>query len=82
MRPPFTPQQVTDAAAKARAARDDAGAYKAKAARLGAAEELHLTARYNRTRELLSTAPCDMTAAEDAVHGYQQAVLAIGARRS
>jgi hypothetical protein len=51
-------------------------------ARLGAAEDLHLTARYDRARELLSTAPCDLTAAEDAVHGCQQAVLAMGARRS
>jgi hypothetical protein len=58
------------------------GAYKAKAGRLGAAEDLHLTARYDRALELLSAAPCDLTAAEAAVHGYQQAVLAIGARRS
>jgi hypothetical protein len=57
------------------------GAYKAKAARLGAAEDPNLTALYNRARELLSTVPCDLTAAEDAVHGYQQAVLAIGAPR-
>jgi hypothetical protein len=53
-----------------------------KAARLGAAEDLHLTARYDRARDLLSTTPCDLAAAEEAVHGYQQAVLAIGARRS
>jgi hypothetical protein len=57
-------------------------AYKAKAARLGAAEDPGLAARYDQARELLWTAPCDLTAAADAVNGYQQAVLAIGARRS
>jgi hypothetical protein len=54
---------------------------KAKAARLGAAEDPHLAARYDRARELLRTAPCDLNAATDAVNGYQQAVLAIGAQR-
>jgi hypothetical protein len=57
------------------------GAYKAKAARLGAAEDLRLAARYDRARELLKTAPCDLAAATAAVTGYQQAVLAIGAQR-
>ena len=56
-------------------------AYKAKAARLGAAEDPHLAARYDQARALLWTAPCDLTAAADAVNGYQQAVLAIGAGR-
>jgi hypothetical protein len=54
------------------------GAYQAKAARLGAAEDPGLTERYNRARGLLWTAPCDLTAAADAVTGYQQAVLALG----
>ena len=57
------------------------GAYQAKAARLGAAEDLELAARYDRARELLRAAPCDLAAATDAVTGYQQAVLAIGAQR-
>jgi hypothetical protein len=56
-------------------------AYKAKAARLGAAEDQALCDRYERARELLWTAPCDLTAADNAVTGYQQAVIAIGAGR-
>lgn len=56
-------------------------AYKAKAARLGAAEDPGLAARYDHARELLWTAPCDLNAAADAVHRFQQAVLAIGAQR-
>jgi hypothetical protein len=53
-------------------------AYKAKAARLGGAEDLVLTQRYDRARELLWTAPCDLAAAAEAVAVYQQAILAIG----
>ncbi len=56
-------------------------AYQAKAARLGAAEDSGLTERYNRAHGLLWTAPCDLAAAEAAVTGYQQAVLAIGGTR-
>lgn len=56
-------------------------AYKAKAARLGAVEDPLLAPVYDRARELLWAAPCDLTAAADAVTGYQQAVLAIGARQ-
>jgi hypothetical protein len=54
------------------------GAYQAKAARLGAAEDPGLAERYNRARDLLWTAPCDLGAAADAVTGYQRAVLALG----
>jgi hypothetical protein len=54
------------------------GAYQAKAARLGAAEDPGLTERYDRARGLLWNAPCDLSAAADAVTGYQQAVLALG----
>jgi hypothetical protein len=57
-------------------------AYKAKAARLGAVEDLDLAVRYDQARELLWTAPCDLDAAADAVSRFQQAVLAIGARQS
>ncbi len=53
-------------------------AYKAKAARLGGAEDLVLTQRYDQARDLLWTAPCELAAAADAVAAYQQAILAIG----
>ncbi len=56
------------------------GAYKAKAARLGAVEDPGLTERYDRARDLLWTAPCDLDAAADAVAGYQQAVLGVQPR--
>ena len=57
------------------------GAYKAKAARLGAAEDGDLAARYDQARDLLWTAPCDLAAAAAAVTGYQQAILAAEGRR-
>jgi hypothetical protein len=57
------------------------GAYKAKAARLGVAEDADLAVRYDQVRGLLWTAPCDLTAAEAAVAGYQQAILAAEGRR-
>jgi hypothetical protein len=53
------------------------GAYKAKAARLGAAEDPGLAGRYDQARDLLWTAPCDLAAAEAAVTAYQQAVLGV-----
>ncbi|HSZ43122.1 MAG TPA: hypothetical protein VK817_24435 [Trebonia sp.] len=56
-------------------------AYKVKAARLGSAEDEGLTARYDRARALLWTAPCDLAAAADAVTGYQQAILALEGQR-
>ena len=56
------------------------GAYKAKAARLGAAEDAGLAERYDQARNLLWTAPCDLAAAEAAVAGYQQAVLGVQPR--
>jgi hypothetical protein len=56
-------------------------AYKAKAARLGVTEDPSLAARYDQARELLWTAPCDLTAAADAVNRFQQAALAVGAQR-
>jgi hypothetical protein len=55
-------------------------AYKAKAGRLGAAEDPGLARLYAQVRELLWTAPCDLRVAAAAVTSYQQAVLAIGAR--
>ena len=53
------------------------GAYKAKAARLGGAEDSGLAQQYDRARDLLWTAPCDLAAAEAAVAAYQQAVLGV-----
>ncbi len=55
-------------------------AYQAKAAKLGGAEDSELDQRYERARNLLWTAPCDLPAAADAVTGYQQAVLALSER--
>lgn len=49
-------------------------AYRARALRLGAAEDADLGARYEHARELLWTAPCDLPSAAAAVTGYQQAV--------
>lgn len=77
-------KEAERAAVSALARRDELrgllGAYKAKAARLGAVEDTALTERYDRARELLWTAPCDLTAAEAAVAGYQQAVLEVQPR--
>lgn len=56
-------------------------AYKAKAARLGAAEDGRLAGMYDQARGMLWTAPCDLAAAATAVTSYQQAVNSIGARR-
>jgi hypothetical protein len=55
-------------------------AYQARAGHLGAAEDSDLSARYERARSLLWTAPCDLPEAADAVTGFQQAVLAIAQR--
>jgi hypothetical protein len=56
------------------------GAYKAKAARLGGAEDPGLAERYDQARDLLWTAPCDLAAAAAAVAAYQQAVLEVQPR--
>jgi hypothetical protein len=55
-------------------------AYQARAAKLGGAEDSELDARYDRARDLLWTAPCDLSAAAAAVTDYQQAVLALSGR--
>jgi hypothetical protein len=55
-------------------------AYRARAAKLGGAEDTGLDARYDRAHELLWTAPCDLPAAAAAVTGYQQAVLGLSER--
>jgi hypothetical protein len=77
-------REAERAAVSALARRDELrgllGAYKAKAARLGAIEDTVLAERYDRARGLLWTAPCDLTAAEAAVAGYQQAVLGVQPR--
>jgi hypothetical protein len=56
-------------------------AYKAKAARLGAAEDPDLAAGHDQAYGLLWTAPCDLAAAEAAVAAYQRAILATEGRR-
>ncbi|MER5735120.1 hypothetical protein ABT117_05510 [Streptomyces sp. NPDC002262] len=49
-------------------------AYRAKATRLGGAEDPVLTERYDTARRMLWSAPCDLRAAEQAVLRYQGAV--------
>ena len=56
------------------------GAYKAKAARLGLAEDADLVAGSDQARDLLWTAPCDLSAAAAAVAGYQRAINATTTR--
>jgi hypothetical protein len=77
-------REAERAAVAAMAKRDELrgllGAYKAKAARLGAAEDAALAEQYDRAHDLLWTAPCDLAAAEAAVAGYQQAVLGVQPR--
>jgi len=76
---------VSQAAAAAIDKRDELRgllrAYKAKAARLGAAEDRDLAARHDEAYGLLWTAPCDLAAAEAAVAAYQRAILATEGRR-
>ncbi|HEV2784261.1 MAG TPA: hypothetical protein VGX25_33160 [Actinophytocola sp.] len=55
-------------------------AYRAKAERLGRAEDLELTALHRDAHDLLHTAPCDLAAATRAVNRYQQAVRQEAAR--
>ena len=52
-------------------------AYTAKAGRLGEAEDCQAARYQRRARELLWSAPCDLTAAADAVTAYQHAILAL-----
>jgi chromosome segregation ATPase len=54
--------------------------YQAKAARSGGAEDRELEGHYDHARELLWTAPCDLSAAAAAAADYQQAVLEYGRR--
>jgi hypothetical protein len=56
-------------------------AYKAKAARLGAAEDANVAARYDEAHALLWTAPCDLAVAQAAVATYQRAILATEGQR-
>ena len=77
-------QEAERAVVAAMAKRDELrgllGAYKAKAARLGAVEDSGLAERYDQARDLLWTAPCDLATAEAAVAAYQQAVLGVQSR--
>jgi hypothetical protein len=56
-------------------------AYKAKAARLGAAEDTELASRYQQARDLLWAAPCDLAVAAAAVENYQRAIFAFNEGR-
>ena len=55
-------------------------AYRARAGKLGAAEDTELDVLEQRAREVLWSAPCDLAAAADAVTSYQQAVITISRR--
>lgn len=55
------------------------GAYRAKAAALGRVEDLGLEQRYQRARDLLWSAPCDLAIAAVAVAEFQNAVNATAA---
>jgi hypothetical protein len=50
------------------------GAYRAKAGRLGHSEDPELTELYQRTRDLLWTAPCDLRRATASLAEYQRAI--------
>jgi hypothetical protein len=52
-------------------------AYRARAAKLGGAEDENLETLHERARSLLWTAPCDLQAATSAVTSFQQAVLTL-----
>jgi hypothetical protein len=54
-------------------------AFRAKALRLGQAEDTELMRIYQQARDLLWTAPCDLRQATRAVAGYQRALRQIGA---
>lgn len=56
-------------------------AYRAKAGRLGVADDAALAARHERAHDLLWTGPVDLAAAEAAVAAYQHAILATEGRR-
>jgi hypothetical protein len=56
--------------------------YRAKAAAHGGAEDPGLEESFERARDLLREAPCDLDAAADAVDGYVQAVLAFARRET
>ena len=71
---------VVAAMAKREELRGLLGAYKAKAARLGGAEDPGLAERYDQARDMLWTAPCELATAEAAVAAYQQAVLRVQPR--
>ncbi|GAA2058956.1 hypothetical protein GCM10009839_81310 [Catenulispora yoronensis] len=57
-------------------------AYRARAARHGVAESPRLVAAFRAAHDLLWSAPCDLSAAEYAVRGYQAAVGAALPSRS
>jgi hypothetical protein len=56
-------------------------AYRAMAARLGVSEDPELVERYDQARRMLWSAPCDLRAAELAVHRYQQTLRPLSRAR-
>jgi hypothetical protein len=70
-----------DAATTALAHRDELRgrltAYRAKAVRLGHAEDAELDRHYRLAHDMLWSAPCDLAAADAAVAAYQRAVIAL-----
>ncbi|GAA5201416.1 hypothetical protein GCM10023322_81330 [Rugosimonospora acidiphila] len=71
-------EQLRDAAdgllARRQELRGRLDAYRAKAARVGFAEDTDLSVRYQRAHDLLFTAPCDLRQSTRAVYAYQQAL--------
>ncbi|RJL34598.1 hypothetical protein D5H75_05865 [Bailinhaonella thermotolerans] len=88
-------RSADDALRRVRAVRDSAGglldrrdelrgrlgAYRAKAARLGYAEDLRVSELHRRAHDLLWTAPCDLRAATAALAEYRRALGGEGAAR-
>lgn len=60
--------------------RDLLDVYQAKAAQMGAGGNPELTARYQQARDLIGTAPCDLSAAATAVTRYKRAILQLSGR--
>jgi hypothetical protein len=57
-------------------------AYRIKGVRLGLAEHPDLTARHRAAHDLLYTRPCDLPAATQAVHAYQQLLVTLAGEGS
>ncbi|GAA5079270.1 hypothetical protein HNP84_009865 [Thermocatellispora tengchongensis] len=74
-----TAEAVTGLIARRDELRGRLEAFKAKAVRLGRAEDAELGYLYRRAHDLLWTAPCDLRQSTVAVAGYQRAISQTGA---